>query len=120
MSTVDLNLDGEGCWPDLAVLAERGHLVTLGDSTPWRLAVLPGGTSSGAPSLALRLDVPDLALPVPSLSEQLRDPDGEITEVHRPLTVVAETSLATWIAATAAIRGRYPQAFAGGPLERRD
>lgn len=52
---------------------------------------------SGAPSLALRLDI----RPVDS-------------EAH---VVIAETSLAAWIAATCALRGKFPEAFAGTPLE---
>ena len=31
-------------------------------------------------------------------------------------TVIAETSLATWIAATSGMRGAFPAAFADGPL----
>lgn len=93
MPTIDLNLEGDGAWPELL----EGHHVIHMQETPWRLAALEHGMASGAPSLALRLD-----LPVPT---------------HEGWVVVAETSLAAWIAATAALRARFPQAFAGTPLE---
>lgn len=57
-----------------------------------RLAALEGGMQSGAVSLALRLD-------------------------HPAARIIAETSLAAWIAATCALRGAFPEAFAGTPLE---
>jgi hypothetical protein len=92
MPTIDVNLAGDGAWPDLA----RRIGVFRADSD-WHLAALEAGMSSGAPSIALRLTVPV---------------EGE----DLPVTVIAETSLAAWIAATAALRGRFPEAFAGGPL----
>jgi hypothetical protein len=58
----------------------------------WRLAALSGGMESGDVSIALLLDTPS----------------GQ---------VVAQTSLAAWIAATCAVRGAFPEAFAGTPLE---
>lgn len=91
MPVISVNLDGDNAWPELA----RGPsdvVVHLPD-VRWRLAALAGGMASGAPSLALRLDLPD----------------GRV--------VIAETSLAAWIAATCALRGRFPEAFAGTPLD---
>ena len=99
MPTIDVNLDGDNAWPDLENRAPE--IVYLADSV-WQLAVLEGGMASGAPSLALRLDAEPGHLAV--------RPDG-------PGVVIAETSLAAWIAATCALRGRFPEAFAGTPLE---
>jgi hypothetical protein len=95
MPVIHLILDGDNAWPELApdpAGRERIYVVHLPDAV-WQLAALPGGMESGAPSLALRLDLPD----------------GRV--------VLAETSLAAWITATAALRGRFPEAFAGGPFE---
>jgi hypothetical protein len=74
-------------WSDLAA----GATFTEG-STNWQVAVLEHGMTSGAPSVALRLDLPD----------------GQV--------VIVENSLAAWIAATAGMRGAFPEAFADGPL----
>lgn len=59
---------------------------------PWLLAGLEGGMSSGKPSIALRLELSD----------------GQ--------SVIAETSIAAWIAATCALRGAFPEVFIGTPL----
>lgn len=58
----------------------------------WQVAVLEHGMESGEPSVAVRID----------------------TGSGPP--VVFETSLAAWIAATSAMRGAFPESFAGGPL----
>lgn len=88
MPTIDVTIVRYGdppCWPD-AVLHTH-------DPDPIiRLAAIEGGMQSGATSLALRLDHPDVR-------------------------IIAETSLAAWIAATCALRGAFPEAFAGTPLE---
>jgi hypothetical protein len=86
MTAISIRLDGDNAWPDL----DPDRLIHCGSD--WELAVLPGGMSSGAPSVALRVKAGDG-----------RD-------------VVAETSMAAWIAATATMRGRYADEFAGGPL----
>lgn len=96
MPAIELILDGDQAWPDLVA---RGTVVAYLDDVAWRLAAFEGGMSSGAPSLALRLDLPP--------------------EVRGTSVVVAKTSLAAWIAATCALRGRFPEAFAGTPLEAR-
>lgn len=83
-------------WPEL-----NDNPAVLAAAQSWRLAVLEGGMVSGRPSLALRLEVD-----VPRLVG-----GGS----HRK-TIVAEMSLAAWIAATCAMRGAFPEAFAGGPL----
>lgn len=79
-------------WPEVRELDEEGFLVHLPDAT-WRVALLGEGMSSGLPSVALRLELPD----------------GR--------TVIAETSVALWSSVTIAARARWPVAFAGGPLE---
>jgi hypothetical protein len=94
--TIDVILDANTqtpAWPDVL---DRGF-VHVPDAT-WRLAALAGGMASGAPSLALRIDVP-------------------LNTLDEPVPIIAETSLAAWIAATCALRGRYPEAFEGGPLD---
>lgn len=96
MPTFDINLADEPAWPDLQDLS--GELLHLGGETVWRLTALDDGMSSGAPSVALRFDLDPHAA------------DGATV-------IVAETSLAAWIAATCALRGRFPDAFAGTPLE---
>lgn len=81
-------------------------IVRVGDPPPWpdvrnplhladptiHVAAIQAGMVSGAPSIAIRVDLGD----------------GD--------TVIAETSLAAWIAVTAAIRGAFPDAFTDGPL----
>jgi hypothetical protein len=98
MPAIHVILYGDHAWPDLAERHENGEVVHLPETT-WQLAALEGGMSSGAPSLALRLDIPP-------------DPHPERRNV-----VITETSLAAWIAATCALRGRFPESFAGTPLE---
>lgn len=50
--------DGDNCWPDLADKIERGEVIHLAGSG-LELALLPGGMSSGAASVSLRVDLPD-------------------------------------------------------------
>lgn len=96
--TIDLNLHGVGedvdAWADLAGRLDR--LVHVG--TEWKLAAIPEGMSGGGVSLALRIDYP------PGTA------DGSAT-------MITEMSLDSWIAATCALRGKYPEAFRGTPLE---
>lgn len=92
MPTFNLNLSGDRSWPDLEDKKMEDKLIHLPDGA-WNIAVIPGGMASGRPSIALRLDLPD----------------GKV--------VVTETSLQAWVAATAAMRARYPEPFAGTPLE---
>ncbi len=99
MPVIVLTLEGDNAWPDLADSHEE--IIHLPDVT-WRLAAREHGMTSGKVSLMLRLDVirglaPEGALPVS--------------------VVLTETSLAAWIAATCALRARFPEAFADTPLE---
>lgn len=79
MPRIDLNLDGDGAWPDLAGRTDVIHL-----TGPIGMAAVPAGMSSGRTSVALRLGLPD----------------GR--------TVVAETSLRALAAAVRAMLARYP------------
>lgn len=81
----------EPAFPDLA--QDLDNVVHVSGETPWRVAVLNGGMSSGLPSIALVIPLPD----------------GR--------TVLAETSLANWSAVTVAARAAFPEAFHGGPLD---
>lgn len=54
-SIINLNLNGDGAWPDLI---DQG-VIHLGDDTEIGLCVLPGGMTSGKPSVAFRFDLPD-------------------------------------------------------------
>lgn len=79
--------DDRPAWPDLN---EDPNLYVATDS--WALAAIEGGMTSGLHAVALRLELPGVG------------------------TCIAQTSLAAWIAATCAMRGAYPEAFADGPL----
>jgi hypothetical protein len=59
MPTIDLWLDGDGVWPDLATLRRRGKLVELSESRPLGMTVLAGGMGSGRASVAMRFELPD-------------------------------------------------------------
>ena len=78
MLTIQLILDGDGAWPDLA---DNPNVQFVKE--PIGLAVLTNGMQSGKPSVALRIDLPD----------------GKI--------IVAETSLALFAMAARGIRARY-------------
>lgn len=78
MPAIDIILDGDNAWSDL----ERKSIIHLQDVV-WKMAALPGGMSSGKPSVALRLDLPD----------------GQV--------VVAETSLLALVTAVSAFVARH-------------
>jgi len=60
MPTIDLNLDGDGAFPELTADIAAGALIHLGnDSPPIKMAVLPEGMSSGRPSIAFVFRLPD-------------------------------------------------------------
>jgi hypothetical protein len=84
-SIINLKLDGDNAWPDLA--ANR-HKVLHITEEPIGLAVLPGGMQSGKPSIALRIDWPEMAA---------NDAD----------CLVAELSWAVLATAVRAIAARY-------------
>lgn len=71
-------------WPDL----DRENVIHLGnDAPPVRVAVLHGGMSSGQPSIALRIDLPD----------------GR--------SIIAETSARLFCMAARGIMAKYPRLF---------
>ena len=71
----------EPAWPELANRAE-GEVIHVTDDL--QVTALAGGMESGATSVAIRIDLPD----------------GR--------TVIAETSLALWIAAGRGMAARFP------------
>jgi hypothetical protein len=80
MLILEVILDGEGCWPDLA----EKTVINLGnESKPIQVAALPKGLVSGKPSVSIRLDLPD----------------GNV--------VIAETSLALFLSAAETFRLHY-------------
>lgn len=71
-------------WPELAKAQREGRVIHLGnDAPPIGVGGLAGGMSSGKPSVALRIDLPD----------------GR----H----VIAETSLALFLMAADALKARF-------------
>jgi hypothetical protein len=55
MPVINVHLDGDGCWPDLA----GREIIELGDNAPIEMAFLPGGMKSGRPSVTIRFNLPD-------------------------------------------------------------
>lgn len=88
MPTINVHILRQGDPPIWTDLADRG-MHEIPTDQPWELAVLEAGMKSGAPSVMLRLDLAD----------------GN--------SVTAQMSVAAWIVATAAMRGAFPEAFAG-------
>ena len=78
MPVIDLKLNGDGAWPELA---GRDGVVVVRE--PIQIVTLDGGMASGKPSVMIRLDLPDGRL------------------------VLAETSVALFQMAAAAMTGRY-------------
>lgn len=84
MMRIELDLEGEGAWPDLKEKVAAGQVIHLGnDAPPIGVTALNKGTTSGRPSVCLRVDLPD----------------GR--------TVLAETSLRLFLAAADALRAYY-------------
>lgn len=71
-------IDGDQCWPDLDLMAPEVH-----NGGKISVAALPGGMSSGAPSLTIRVDTDD------------------------GLLILAETSLALFLTAAEAFKAKY-------------
>lgn len=76
---MDLRLDGDGAFPELA---GRDDVIVVDNDSSWTVARLSAGMQSGAPSIVLRLELPD----------------GR--------TVLAETSQALWVNAAHAFEAR--------------
>ena len=84
MTALNINLNGDGAWPDL----KDKPVIHLGEGAPpIGLVVLDGGMSSGRPSVALRLELPD----------------GQ--------TVIAEMSARLFCSAAHTIMAKYPKLF---------
>ena len=81
MPAMNINLEGDGVWPDLAEKAAAGQFVSVKDTIG--VACLPHGMLSGKPAVAFRLDLED------------------------GTTVVAETSLALFLTAADAYKAKY-------------
>ncbi len=81
-----IKLDGDNCWPDLK---DKKLFHLDNHSPPIQVAVLDGGMSSGRPSVAIRIDLPD----------------GQ--------AVIAETSARLFCTAARAIQAKYPDLFDG-------
>lgn len=58
MPEIQLDLDGDGAWKDLAGKGP-GQVIQLDDATPLRMAVLEHSMASGVASVAFRFDLPD-------------------------------------------------------------
>lgn len=63
MPMIELKLDGDGAWPDLATVPPD-RLINLmtgatGRDTRIGLACLPSGTVGGRPTVTIRIDLPD-------------------------------------------------------------
>jgi len=80
MITMEIILDGEGCWQDLPE-KKVIHLDAL--NKPIQVAALPQGLMSGKPSVSIRLDLPD----------------GSV--------VIAETSLSLFLTAAETFMAHY-------------
>jgi hypothetical protein len=59
MTAIDLQLEGDGCWPDLVRMAAEGRLIDGMAGLSIGLALLADGTARGRPSVTLRVDLPD-------------------------------------------------------------
>jgi hypothetical protein len=88
MIALTLKLDGDRAWPDLGTKTERGLVAEAGAI---EVVGLAGGMTSGDPSVAIRLDLPD----------------GRVA--------IAQTSLAMLLMAADALRARYGNPRADRP-----
>jgi hypothetical protein len=84
MPSLQIMLDSDGIWGDLTALYRDGRLLlAMGDAAALQVAALPGGMMSGAPSVTLRIDLPD----------------GRV--------VLTETSLALFLTAADMLKARH-------------
>lgn len=56
MATMGIQMNGDGCWPDLK---HKPHINAMGNDTRVDLAVLHNGTEGGRVSITFRVDTPD-------------------------------------------------------------
>jgi hypothetical protein len=58
MVALKIELEGDGIYPDL--IGQEHRIIHLGnDAPPIGISGLPGGMTSGKPSVMLRIDLPD-------------------------------------------------------------
>lgn len=68
MPVINLKLNGENAWPDL----QGKSIIHMGQGAPAiEMALLDNGMESGAPSLAMRFDLPDGKALIVETSAQL-------------------------------------------------
>lgn len=89
MASLNIIMDGDGCWPELKVGTEAVINAMGPDAKPISVALLDDGMQSGRPSVTIRIDLPD----------------GK--------TVLTETSLRLFVLAGRAFAARYPDLFVG-------
>ncbi len=80
MLSLDIHLDGDGCWPDLK---DKEVITSENIANPLQITGLAGGMASGKPSVTLRIDLAD----------------GRV--------VLAQTSLALLLTAADGLKARY-------------
>jgi hypothetical protein len=60
MPAIIIYLDGDGCWPDLKGKVGTDQVIHLGNGAPpIGFALFEIGTTSGKPSVTIRIDLPD-------------------------------------------------------------
>jgi hypothetical protein len=59
MPVIHIVLDAENAWPELREKLASGQLIHLDGSAVLQMGLLEGGMASGAPSVAIRFDLPD-------------------------------------------------------------
>jgi hypothetical protein len=92
MPSMQILLDGDGIWGDLTALHRDDKLLlAMGDAAALQVAALPGGMMSGAPSVSIRIDLPD----------------GRV--------VLTETSLALFLTAADMLKARHGDPRRGQP-----
>lgn len=98
MLQLDVNLDSDGCWKDLAELGAVGKVIPMvGDKAPpIRLAYLKGGMISGKGSVSIRIELPG----------------GYV--------LITETSLALFLRAADIMRAAELRGTGAGPSPGRD
>jgi hypothetical protein len=84
MIGMTISLSGDNAWPDLQ---DKDIIHLANGAPPIQIAVLEGGLTSGRPSVAIRIDLPD----------------GQ--------TLVAETTARLFCTAARAIQAKYPDLF---------
>lgn len=80
MPSLQIHLDGDGCWPDLASLKAAGKLEW--DNVPVEIALLKGGMQSGKASVAMRFNFPDGRVFICETSADLFVTAGKSIEVR--------------------------------------